>query len=360
MIQVRYPFVVEDVDRHGNRRVYFRRKGHPKVRIDEPLGSPEFVIRYQQLCDGIDSSVPHGNVTKPIPGTWRWLCTQYFGSPRYLGLDASTQRKRRAILESTFREPIFSGGTEVFADIPVNRMGGKAVRILRDRKGTELPAAANHRIKAIGNVFAWALENEVLGITTNPARDVERLKRSSTGHHSWTPEEVDQYERHHAIGSKARLALALFLYTGARLSDVVRLGRQHARNGWFHFRQHKNRNRHPIEVEIPILEELRAIIDASPTGDLTYLVSNRGRPFSITGFGNKFRDWCNEAGLRHCSAHGLRKAGATRAAENGATVHQLMAIFGWKSIQEPERYTNTARRKKMAGDAMSLLRRGKS
>lgn len=228
------------------------------------------------------------------------------------------------------------------------------------RKGTGLPAAANLRVKAIGNVFAWALENEVPGVSMNPARDVARFKGNSTGYHTWTPAEVEQYEQHHAVGSKARLALALFMYTGARRSDIVRLGKQHARNRWFRFKQHKNRNRHPVEVEIPILDELQAIIDASPTGDLTYLVTSHGRPYSIAGFGNKFREWCNEAGLPHCSAHGLRKAGATCAAENGATDNQLMAIFGWSTIQEAQRYTRSARRKKMAGDAMGLLRRGKS
>lgn len=67
------------------------------------------------------------------------------------------------------------------------------------------------------------------------------------------------------------------------------------------------------------------------------------------------RKWCNEAGL----PHGLRKAGAAIAAENGATELQLMAIFGWKTIQEAERYTRAARRKKMAGDAMPLMRRPK-
>ena len=173
------------------------------------------------------------------------------------------------------------------------------------------------------------------------------------------PTELEQYEKHHLIGTKARLALALFMYTGSRRSDAVRLGRQHAPDGWFRFKQHKNRNRHPIEVEIPILPELQRIIDASPTGDLTYLVTEFGRPFSIAGFGNKFREWCNQAGLPHCSAHGLRKAGATRAAENGATEHQLMAILAWKTIQEAERYTKTARRKKIASDAMALLRRTK-
>jgi hypothetical protein len=54
-------------------------------------------------------------------------------------------------------------------------------------------------------------------------------------------------------------------------------------------------------------------------------------------------------------AHGLRKAGAATAAENGATAHQLMSIFGWLTMAEAERYTREPERKRMAGDAMNLV-----
>ncbi len=79
---------------------------------------------------------------------------------------------------------------------------------------------------------------------------------------------------------------------------------------------------------LPILPELRAIIDATSSGQLIYLVTEFGKAFTAAGFGNKFRNWCDAAGLKHCSAHGFRKTGATIAAENGATPHQLDAIFG--------------------------------
>jgi integrase len=88
-------------------------------------------------------------------------------------------------------------------------------------------------------------------------------------------------------------------------------------------------------------------------------VSERRRPFSVAGFGNWLRTRCDEAGLPHCAAHGLRKAGASIAAENGASEHQLMSIFGWATLKEAERYTRAAPRKKMAGDAMPLLLKAK-
>ncbi|HJQ58079.1 MAG TPA: hypothetical protein VJ890_14310 [Vineibacter sp.] len=64
---------------------------------------------------------------------------------------------------------------------------------------------------------------------------------------------------------------------------------------------------------------------------MAYIVTAFSMPFTASGFGNRFRKWCDVAGLPHCSAHGLLKAGAMIAADNGATGHQLMAIFGWAS-----------------------------
>jgi hypothetical protein len=61
--------------------------------------------------------------------------------------------------------------------------------------------------------------------------------------------------------------------------------------------------------------------------------------------------------LPQCSAHGLRKMGATRAAENGATEHQLMAIFDWKILGQARVYTEKARRKALAAGTSGPLRK---
>jgi integrase len=100
---------------------------------------------------------------------------------------------------------------------------------------------------------------------------------------------------------------------------------------------------------------LRAILDASSLGSATYLVTEFNKPFTANGFGNRFRKWCDEAGLTHCSAHGLRQAGATIAAENGATEHQLMAIYGWESPKQAALYTRKVNRRRLAAQAMHLL-----
>lgn len=358
MVTVTYPFVVEDRDRHGNVRLYFRRKGQRKVRIREVPGTKAFDDRYRELVRKYEAGEPlvdSAGLPPPKPGTWRWLCVEYMKSATFRELDLTTQAPRRGILESTYDEPVFKGAKETFADFPVSRMTPKAVRVLRDRK-IATRTAANQRVKVIRAVFNWALAEDPPLARTNPARDVPLLSTSRTGIHTWTVDEVRQYEKRHPIGTMARLALAIYLFTGLRRSDAARLGRQHARDGWFKIRQFKGRRRNPVEIEIPILPELQKVIDATPTGDLSYLVTSFGRPFSIAGLGNKMREWCDQAGLPECSAHGLRKAGATIAAENGATAHQLMSIFGWLTLKEAERYTRAAERKRLAGDAMHLLR----
>jgi integrase len=135
----------------------------------------------------------------------------------------------------------------------------------------------------------------------------------------------------------------------------VLFGPQHIKDGWLRFTQFKNRNRKPVVLALPVLPALAKILAATPTGHLTFLVSSFNKGFTANGFGNKFREWCDAAGLSHCTSHGLRKAGAARAAENGATAKQLMAIFGWNDIKQAEHYIRAADQKKLARDSMHLI-----
>ena len=351
-------FVHEDVDRHGNVRIYFRRRGFGKVRMREAFGSAEFVEHYERLKaqseagKAITGASRHNGRTKP--GTWRDYCIKYFAASEFKRLQPDTQRVRRRILEATFLEPISPGSEHLFGDMPIEHFGAKAVKVLRDRKAAT-PEAANSRIKSISRVFAWAIEDEQPRVRHNPTREVARLKNGSTGWHTWSEAEVAQFEATHPVGSRERLALALLLLTGVRRSDVVRLGSPHLRGGRLVFTAWKNRNSKPVHMDIPVLPELQVVLDASQLGAATFLVSGHGRPFSSAGFGNWFRERCNEAGLSHCAAHGLRKAGSTRAAENGATAHQLMAMFGWSTLKQAEIYTKAAQRRQLAGDGMPLI-----
>jgi len=204
-------------------------------------------------------------------------------------------------------------------------------------------------VKVLKALFKAATPKKV---PINLARDLTVETAPATGGHTWTAAEVRQFEECHPIGSKARLAL--MLWTGVRRSDLVHLGKQHVRDGWLRFTQQKNRNRQPVQIAVPILPELQKVIDASPTGNLTFLVTSTGAPYTMWGFGNWFRDRCVEAGVPG-RAHGLRKAGAATAAENGATTSQLQAIFGWLTLEQAETSVGAAEKEKLARDAMGLL-----
>ncbi len=337
-------YLVSDTDRHGTVRVYVRRHGR-KVRIREIGTVEEFMAAYRAALE-----TPNGSVKSfppaVAPGSLRWLVTSYYGCPEYLKLHESTRIKRRAILDGICREH----GTKPFA-----RMETKHVRLqIRDPKAAT-PEAANDHTKALRQVFKWAVE--VGHAVANPARDVPMLASNNPdGFHTWTREEVQQYEERHPSGTKARLALALFIYTGVRISDVVLLGPQMERDGELRFTEEKNRANKPKHREIPILPALRAELDANPSGHLVYLVNAWEKPYaSPSAFASRFKKWCVQAGLPHCTAHGLRKAGATFAAEHGATEHQLMAMFGWDSPQQAALYTRKANRKRLAAEAMHKL-----
>ena len=173
-------------------------------------------------------------------------------------------------------------------------MQPRHVRKLRDEKAGK-PAAARNRLKALQALFRWAVEEELA--PHDPTLGVRFIPYVTKGHHAWTLEEVAAYEKRHPIGSKARLAMAIMLYTSGRREDAVRLGPRHIHDSRLQFTQAKNEHRKPVEMDIPIHPELQAIIESTPSHHLTFLVTEYGRPFTANGFGNKFKEWCREAGL---------------------------------------------------------------
>jgi integrase/recombinase XerD len=343
MVSLRLKYLVEDVDRHGNVRLYFRRKGQGKIRLAGLPGSDEFMAAYKAaLSQSGGRDLPRQQAAK---GSFGYLCLAYYASATFKALDASTRSWRRRALDTV---------CERHGDKPVSLMQAKHVRVLRDELA-DRPGAARNRLKALRALFRWATEADEA--RHDPTRDVKPISYAAKGHHTWTLEEVEAFELWHAIGSKARLAMAIMLYTTCRREDAVRLGPQHVRNGRIRYRQAKNEHRNPVDCDMPLHPDLAQIIAATPSAHLTFLVTEQGRPFTPAGFGNKFRDWCYQANLPHCSAHGLRKATAARLAERGATAHEIMAITGHQSLEEVERYTRAARKAQLADSAMSKLKR---
>lgn len=343
---IRLRYLVEDPDRHGNVRIYVRRPGHPKIRLHEKPGTDAFMAEYKAAMAGHLPAGKRKNAAAAAPDSFRWLVQQWFASGEFQMLAPSTQTMRRNFLEDLCRRPDSQG--RLTGDKPFRLLESRHVRALRDERAAT-PSAANNMLKFLRGLFNWAVEAKHLD--RNPARDVGKLMPPNRdGHHTWTPREIRQFEQRHPIGTKARLALAMLLYTGQRKSDIVLMGQTQIRDGWLHLTQQKNKGRNPITLELPMLPMLDRIIDATPEVRLqpTFLATEAGRPFSVAGFGNKFREWCDQAGLPHCSAHGLRKAMAVALAESGASEQEIMGWTGHRTSQEVTRYTKAVRQKLLA------------
>jgi integrase len=354
-VEIDLRYFSHEPDRYGNDRLYVRRYGR-RIRLRVGRNDPGFLEAYQRALEALaELSGAVASSASPIKkvalrGTLGWLASLYFGSEEFKGLQSGPTR--RAVIEECLRETVRDGLPDLMADCPLAYVTPAKIKRLRDlKKG--LPGAANNRRKYLSAMFGWAVEEGHL--KTNPARDVRRVRYVSDGFHTWTGAEVCQFAARHSIGTRPYLAMCLLLFTGMRAGDMIRLGPQHVHGDWIAFVPRKTRHVRADVSEKPLLPPLAAAIAAGPTGKISFLETQYGRRFSDKGIGNAMRQWCDQAALPHCTAHGLRKAGATIAAELGATTPQLMAIFDWSTPAQAEPYIRAANRKRMAKDAMPLL-----
>jgi integrase len=186
---------------------------------------------------------------------------------------------------------------------------------------------------------------------SDPTQGVKLPKVKKTdGFYTWSEQDIAEFEAAHPIGTKARLAFALLLFTAQRRGDVIRMGRQHIRDGVLQVRQGKT----GAVLEIPVHPQLQAIIDATPNEHLTFLTTKAHKPYSGNNFSAQFRVWCNAGMLPgECSPHGLRKAACRRLAEAGCSANEIAAISGHATLSEVQRYTKAADQARMARNAMA-------
>lgn len=383
-----FKYLYRETTRHET-VIYRFRWGHIGVQINDPIGSPEFHLRYGKLLAQVQAAKAGLKIDTPAnshavqpparakPKTFRWLCEKFFQSPAFKApSSARTQYTGRQWLESCCGEPYTPTSHNKFADCPLEGKSALSLvglEILRDRKVKAGKGkrgglgAANNRVRALKRLFFWAVKHK--HIAHNIAADLEYLAENSDGHHTWTDVELQTFEKHHRLGTKARLALDLFQYTGMAISDIVKASPrfvlddtdQHG-NPIKVYRENRTKKvggkTKGVEFSVGMCPALlKSIAATDQIGIGTFLVTHYGKPFaSPTSFGNKFRDWCQQAGLpKHCTPHGIRKAAATRAANNGATSHELMAMFGWLTLKEAQHYTEQANRRKLGLAGARLL-----
>jgi integrase len=326
-------YLHEYVDKSGRVRRYFRRGGK-QITLPGELGSEEFTKAYLKAFGDAPEQAKGG------PGSIDAAVTDYLSSRQFRAMAPASRKMRRNILDR-FRE--------VYGVAPVAEMNsGHVSKILAEKMDT--PPAAKNLLKTLRGFLDWCVSEKK--IRANPTAGLKVKVPSSSGFYTWTEDDIARFTDHHQVGSKPRLALALLLYTAQRRADVVLMGRQHIRDGALFVRQQKT----GMELVIPIHPDLLAAIDATPSGQLTFLVTSFGKGFTAAGFTNWFRGQCKAAGLPlGVSAHGLRKAACRRLAEAGCSAHEIAAISGHATLAEVQRYTKAADQKRMARAAMETV-----
>ena len=343
MSRIKLKYVHQFVDhRNGaaKARYYFRRPGFKRVPLPGLPGSPEFMDVYTLALAG-KQGAPLLGASRTKPGSMAALIALYLASPKFLAKAPGTQAAYRYTLE---RIRIEHGDKHV-ADLERGHIEAMLARKVRT------PTAANFWLSRIKVLMSLAVKHGMR--SDNPAADIDRIEVRSEGFHTWTEGEIARYETRHPIGSRARLALALLLYTAQRRSDVVRMGRKHVRGDIVDVRQQKTGKLIPV----PLHPELACILAATPAAITpTFLMTAFGKSFTASGFGKWFRERCNEAGLpKECAAHGLRKAACRRLAEAGCSANVIASISGHTSLREVERYTRAADQERMARIGMAAL-----
>lgn len=336
MPRPRYPHTHREISRHGKPIWYFRRGKGKRIRLDGDYGSAKFKEAYEAALTGEPVAKPAGGGA----GTLRWLWDRYRDSQAWAGLSVATRRQRENIMKHVL---------ETSGDKALSLVTRKAIVAGRDRR-KDTPAMARHFVETMRGLFAWAVDAE--HVKVDPTLNVKVSKPKTEGHHTWTDEECDLFEARWPIGTRERLAFDILLYTGFRRGDAARFGRQHVRNGLIHMTTEKGQGK--VTVILPLLQPLADSITATRTGDMVFIAKANGTGMSKEGFGNWFAEACEAAGVPG-RAHGLRKAGATRAANRGASDAQLDAIFGWSGRGMAALYTKKANRQKLAEDAASFL-----
>jgi len=357
MEKTKLPYVTTKTGRGGRVYIYFRRVdvngNETNQRLHAAPGSAAFFAEYSECLERF------GSLAEPLQKefTWRWLWSQYEASAQFKQLNVKTQTNRTGIIKQFL---------SLIANEDFRKFTFKEINELIEAKNAEgYPIAAKSRYKNIRYMLEFA--NLRGWIDTNPCGDarvrqvVKQLNTKTDGIKIWSREQIAQFLGFYPLGTMSHLMLKLLYYTGARISDAHRLGPPHigtrGGNRILQWKEYKGRDRYAKDPTIVrIVPPLEEVLSATKTGEITFCITSFGMPFTVKGFGQRFVEDARRAGIeKGYSCHGVRKAAATHAAENGATANELMALFGWLDIKEAELYTRKAERARLALGAATKM-----
>lgn len=335
-VTVRLRYIHHFKDRHGVERFYFRRHGKRAPLPGKP-GEAQFMEAYHEATrDAPPSPTPRAPAA---PGSIASLVQLYLTEClAHLQNKPRTRHVTKLILERFAAKH----GHRLVAQMKTEHVE----KILAGMINT--PAAANDLLKKLHRLMAFAIKRK--WIVANPTAGIKPFKEGT--HHTWTDEQIAQFEARWLVGTKERTAFALHLWTAQRLSDVRQMTWNDVGPKSIRVVQQKG----GAKLAIPIRAELKAALAAHPKTQSIILPTAFGKPFTEKGFGQWMARAIEAAGLpEECVTHGLRKAAARRLAESGASAKEIGAVTGHKTLKEVARYTADADQARLAEAAMARL-----
>jgi integrase len=333
-------YVTPIVDRHGKERFRFRRNGFSAY-LPSPIDKG-YRAAYDEANLKALGSIPLAPRAKA--GSINDLLPRFYESPKFKKGGYDWRRTRRQILEA-FREEYGDDPVAAFRPKDIDAILASKMEKNGGKGGTH---AAKRLREQLDLLFRFAVRQE--WIRSNPVEHAEQVEHVKVGFYAWTEEDIAQYRQHWPMGTKQRLALELLLWTGVRRGDARLL--PPPRNGRIVGKAGKTGK----TFNLPVAAPLAAAIEAMPAvGLTTLLVTDYGKPFTAAGFGNWFREQCRKAGLERCTAHGLRKALARRAADQGVQQQGLKALGQWSGDREVAVYVAGANQRKLAEGALEAV-----
>ena len=329
-------------DRHGRTRWRFRFNGFARD-LGTDYGTDGFKHRYAEAeteCMGRRRAGAGAHRT--IPGSLSDLVASYYKSPEWRGLADLTQRIYRGPIEALRSK---------HGSKPVAALERKHVMAILAEKA-DTPSAANNLRKRILQLLDHAIALD--WIKTNPTRMVKPYRIEGGGFHAWDEGEIKRFFDIHEAGIFAHRAVTLMLYTSAARVDAVKLCPWNIKGGRIEYRRQKTMRCNGVMMSIPIHPDLAEVLADLPD-DRPILATTYEQGRSPDGLGNVMREWCDKAGLKICSSHGLRKACARHLVDAEATAHEIMAVTGLKTLAEVQRYTESATREGLADSALGKL-----
>lgn len=350
-----YPGLTIETLKSGNVRVRVRVEGQPnrKIVVKVPIDHPKFSEHYWNARAGVQ--LPEEPVSTAIRRSLRWLADNYLDHLEHMvqaGLNSPlTLRQRRSLLDRLCDHKHTTG--TVYGDMSLHAPKSAFIQARDARAAT--PAEADNMMKAAKAMYRWAIQ---LGHTNeNPVAGVERIHISGGGATPWTAQDLKKFRQAHPPGSMAHLSLTLHMFCACRSNDAIWIGRaQEVDRAGIRMLEWQPRKKGSAPVCVPMMPPLRKAITAAARIGGAYLLTDHGKPFtSPDSYRNKFRKWCDAAGLENRSSHGVRKAIAELLAESGCSENQIMSVLSHTKPTTSAVYTKGAERRILAVEAMRAI-----